>query len=456
MESTAGGQQGQVEQSLLPLLQLTGMMRKLEEKFVQQFDRIAFHQNDTQNEYRVQEKRMSQLMLEKTISDEKHLEYAQKILALADSYKQGFLRSLTQLNDEIALELIEFRDLLRTVPKETAGSIKATSDMERWLDLSQELHLARLGATKFVNGQNEFDTFLPTIVVKNNGRSDVTLSPEDSKYVQTWAVSAASMNECYNNNQRIQLEREPLTKRLLSATDNVAASQPQPSVKTPPTPKVIHPLEGKAWFRSLKVVYILLWIVGLGMSAMLGYGSNDFSAFLIGAAIVALVLFVAKKVLYYVVLGRTTAHEQPGKGFTDLEELRNSFASVQANSPDVYQEVVTPFLESWKTQYGRRIPAEAIMLLHERVTQELSSIREKKQKIIDKAAREGATIGIAGLRQNLERAKAEYKGLDREQYNRQLDNFVMSLEAKFGSTIPIEEAEKLHDKLGEEIREAER
>ena len=71
--------------------------------------------------------------------------------------------------------------------------------MERWLDLSQELHLARLGATEFVNEQNEFDTFLPTIVVKNNGRSDVTLSPEDSKYVQTWAVSAASMNECYNN-----------------------------------------------------------------------------------------------------------------------------------------------------------------------------------------------------------------------------------------------------------------
>jgi spore germination protein YaaH len=106
-------------------------------------------------------------------------------------------------------------------------------------------------------------------------------------------------------------------------------------------------------------------------------------------------------------------------------------------------------------QYGRRIPTEAIELLHQRVTQEMSSIKEKKQKIIDKAAREGATIGIAGLRQNLERVKAEYKGPDREQYNRQLDNFVMSLEAKYGSAIPIDEAAKLHDKLGEEIRETE-
>ena len=166
-------------------------------------------------------------MLEKTISDEKHLEYAQKILALADSYKKGFLRSLQQLNDEIALDLVEFRDLLRTVPKETDNAIKTPSDMERWLDLSRELHLARLGATKCVSEQNEFDTFLPTIVIKNNGRSDMTLSPEDSKHVQTWAVNAASMKECYENSQRIQIEREPLTKRLLSAGENGAALQPR-------------------------------------------------------------------------------------------------------------------------------------------------------------------------------------------------------------------------------------
>ncbi len=116
-------------------------------------------------------------MLEKTVSDEKHLEYAQKIIALADAYKQGFLRSLQKLNDEISLDLVEFRDLLRTVPKQ-----KTTSDMELWLDLSRELHSARLGATKYANEQNEFDTFLPTIVVKNNGRSDMTLSPEESTY----------------------------------------------------------------------------------------------------------------------------------------------------------------------------------------------------------------------------------------------------------------------------------
>ena len=42
MASTVGGPQGQVEQSLQPLFQLTGMMRRLEEKFIQQLDRIAF------------------------------------------------------------------------------------------------------------------------------------------------------------------------------------------------------------------------------------------------------------------------------------------------------------------------------------------------------------------------------------------------------------------------------
>ncbi len=56
MEPTTGGSHEHFEQSPQPLFRLTALMRTLEEKFVQQIDRIAFHHNDAENDYRVQEK----------------------------------------------------------------------------------------------------------------------------------------------------------------------------------------------------------------------------------------------------------------------------------------------------------------------------------------------------------------------------------------------------------------
>ncbi len=160
MASTVGGPQGQVEQSLQPLFQLTGMMRRLEEKFIQQLDRIAFHHNDTQNDYRVQERRLSGLMLEKTISDEKTPRATlQKILTsrliLIRKASSDHSSSSTM---KLPWTWLSFVTCLGLFRRETDNAIKTPSDMERWLDLSRELHLARLGAIKCVSEQGELNT----------------------------------------------------------------------------------------------------------------------------------------------------------------------------------------------------------------------------------------------------------------------------------------------------------
>lgn len=442
-----------MDQSAQPFFHLTTLLRTIDEQFVQQFDRIAFHQDDVNNDYRVQERRLSGLMLDKTIPDDQHLEYARAIIALNLTYKESFIRSLQNLNESIERGLRAFEQMLSAAPKQTADLQKTASDMEKWLRLSKELQNARGMATDGIIQQAEFDKFIPMIVVQNNGRSDMTLSAEESKRFEGGLVYAALIKTAYENDQKIQHERKPLTAQLLPA-ETGAKAPTQTSVRPQQASRPVHPLEGKAWFRFLKVTYVALWIASLGMLGLLAYGTNNFSLVAVGAVIVVIVLIALRKVFYYIVLGRTTAKEKPGKGFSDLEDLRNDFATVQANNPDVYREVVAPFFDAWKLQYGRRIPVQAVDLLLQRVEREMNEIKEKKQKIIDKAAREGRTIDISKLRENLDRTKVEFKGPDRQQYIRQLDEFVMSLEAKYGTAIPVDEASKLLDQLEEDIRTA--
>ena len=457
MESTATGMGtsgGRTELSTQAFDRLCHHARKIEDLFVQQFDRIAFHHNQTENDYRVQELRLSVLMLDNSISDEKHLEYAQAIVRASDAYKSGFVSSLQTLNEEIEGELSVFHHFLNDLPNQTADGSNDTAGMERWHFLSKELCQARLIATKCIISQVKTDKLVPQAVIKNNGCTDVKFDASEQLMAHEAIVDLAK--DAYESDQRIQKEREPLTRKLFPPDDEVKTPQVRASDTPQETAKIIHPLEGKAWFRLIKVFYIGLWIAGLGIAAILGYGANDVSTFIVGALSLAVVLIILKKAFYYIVLGRTTATEKPGKGFVDLEELRNDLAAVQANSPDVYQEVVAPFLNSWKAQYGRRVPLHEVRILQQRVAQEMNAIEEKKQKIIDKAASTGATIELSKLRGNLEQAKAEYRGSERKEYLRQLDYFIMSLEAKYGTAIPIDEASKLLDTLEEKIRTNER
>jgi hypothetical protein len=424
---------------------ISALAQKIDELFVKQASRFAFHHDDTQNDYRIQEHRLSSLMLDKSVSDEKHLEYAQAIISQYDSYNSNFVKPLKDLTEEIQRELSGLEQLLRTSAEH--GDL---SNEERWLALSKELHEARLLAMTSVETQAEFETYLPNFIIQNSGRSDIFLSPEQTnQFAEGIAGYSALMKASYEANQRIQQEREPLTK-LLFPVEQVAEPQ-TPATKRPVT---IHPLEGKGWFRLAKVIYIVLWIVGLGASAIFAYGMDQFLVFAVGGAIVAILLVVLKKVFYYVTLGRTTATEQPGKGFLDLEDFRKDFAGVQANNPELYQEVIAPFFQSWKERYGRRVPLQEVEVMQKRIDHEMNEIKAKKQKLIDKAASQGATLDLAALRRNIEQSKAKYQGADREEYVRGLDRFLTSLEVKYGTSIPVDEANRLLDKLDDDIRAA--
>jgi hypothetical protein len=55
----------------------------------------------------------------------------------------------------------------------------------------------------------------------------------------------------------------------------------------------------------------------------------------------------------------------------------------------------------------------------------------------------------------MERTKAEYQGADRASYDRGIDDWLIKLEAKYGTSIPVDEASKILDELEDKIRKDE-
>ena len=342
-----------------------------------------------------------------------------------------------------------------TTPDVTA----VLQDLRRWLSLSKELLAARLAATRTIRMRVECDRYLPNIIIRNQGKADVTLTAEESAEFQgTLAEVSVTLEQSFNDNTRIEGERVSLSKQLFS-DDAAADSSSTPAQQAQPDTnaiKPLHPLEGKTWFRLVKVLYVCLWALVVGLCLLIGISGENVASALITGVVATAILILLRKGFYYVALGRTTVAERPGTGYLDWDELNASFEQLRATYPDMYKSAVEPFLTSWKQQYGRRVPVHAYEALRKRAAAELEQLRSKKQQVIDDAAKRGATIEISSLRERMEKTKAEYQGPDRAAHVRAIDVWIMQLEATYGTSIPVDDASRLVDELEQRIQEEEK
>lgn len=158
----------------------SSLAQKIDELFVRQYDTIGFHLNDEANEYRRQEAHFSRLMLDESVSEEQHKQCAERVIALAHVYQQGFLRSLQCLNEDVSRAILDFEELLRRTSEQTHPS-NLPAGLRQWFSLSQELQAARLMATKGIVDQVEFDQRIPKMIIDQEGRADITLSADQSQ-----------------------------------------------------------------------------------------------------------------------------------------------------------------------------------------------------------------------------------------------------------------------------------
>lgn len=71
----------------------------------------------------------------------------------------------------------------------------------------------------------------------------------------------------------------------------------------------------------------------------------------------------------------------------------------------------------------------------------------RRQQIIDREAKKGATIELDAIRRKLNESKETYTGPDREAYVRQVDTLLQSLAGKYGSHIPVDDAYEIMKRL---------
>jgi len=88
-----------------------------------------------------------------------------------------------------------------------------------------------------------------------------------------------------------------------------------------------------------------------------------------------------------------------------------------------------------------RLSKEQLILMRDLIAKERERIKIQKQEIIGQGAREGKTIPLAPILENLDKLKAEHQG--DEAYVAEIDRRKNDLIEKHGTHIPVDAAYKL-------------
>jgi hypothetical protein len=287
-----------VVEKLLPL------GRQIEELFIRQRGYLCAHFND--GVYKKAEERMSVDMLAEHTPTQKRIELANGIIALVERYKGIILSPLFDDQNKIYEALLRFRSIFEQIPFSIANKDLAIAKIEKlygdWLSLSEELQKERLKTITGLRNLIELDVMVPENIIKNNG--DKTVDIPLREYSEKIAAAKVLSIEGPSKEEEIEKKRRPLSIEAFGDPDSYIKFKENEVVEeTDNKSAKVNPLQGKAWFRLLKVIYILACVFGGAIS--IGALVSGFKGAIAISGIIVLILFLTRKVFYYIVLGRT-------------------------------------------------------------------------------------------------------------------------------------------------------
>jgi hypothetical protein len=146
---------------------------------------------------------------------------------------------------------------------------------------------------------------------------------------------------------------------------------------------------------------------------------------------------------------RSAAHSAPGS--VDLAAMRQDLLTGGID-PELYKTELEPLFTKWEARYGNQIPLDEVNQLQNFAQAKIADLESRKAEIINRGAEEGATIEVAELRRRLNDSKEAYAGPDKAPYEKEIDALLESLPARYGSSIPVDQAYDLMKKLENETR----
>ncbi len=270
---------------------------KVEKLFDEQMGYIHFHFKD--DSYRGRLDRAQDALLGGNLPPADIVDGSKTVLEFIEQYRKISLEKMDGLSQEIETKLRYIEKnfkALRAVGDELLGANEFNDHFGNWISLSKNLHLSR---TKVVNGiklQVECDAFLPERLIKLKGKHDTPLTKEESeKFTESMMTYSVAIKESESEEKEIQSELNKV-RPFIFAEEVEGAKINNHIMKSE--------LEGKMWYRIMKVIYIVAWLMVAGLCLLLILADADFLFSLVVLGVASLVIFFLRKAVIYVVTGK--------------------------------------------------------------------------------------------------------------------------------------------------------
>ncbi|MDD5726581.1 MAG: hypothetical protein PHC53_04245 [Patescibacteria group bacterium] len=267
---------------------------------------------------------LSEAMLNKSTTNDERVKNAEQIIKLIDLAHKWCTQNLFEAHDRIYQQINEMEKLIQTIctsieknfnkidASQREDLVRLKDSSKNWLEMTQELYRMRTMAITAVKRRFESDLILPKNVLFRKGDISKNLDDDEvEKFKSSLASSATLFITSTNKEKEIGQKREILSKGLFGAPEDYMSLGKEKAtdiIKPIRDNQPQNPLQGKAWFRLAKVLYILTYFfLGLIVFAMLVSGESEFIDAAIWTAIIGIgIMIIIKKGFYYIVLGKTS------------------------------------------------------------------------------------------------------------------------------------------------------
>lgn len=194
--------------------QLDSLALKIEAGFIEQRVHISMHfEDENENQYKKQEGDLSTMMVDEKSPPELRVRAAQLILEINDNYSQTMIALMKERSEKLRLWLSEFETHVVATKKLEDGE-ETIKDVGTWLELSQELYLARVMAITGIERSVQADRVLPKAIVETGGTKNVLGEEVTQNMMQNVSAYGALLQSSKEKETEISQKRDPLTKAL--------------------------------------------------------------------------------------------------------------------------------------------------------------------------------------------------------------------------------------------------
>lgn len=423
---------------------------RLEGSLARQRALLGFHYDDDENAYRTRERALSDRLCAAVATDEQRAEVAREILATVQQYREAFLGKVDTLTADIEGELAACGRFVSLFSPQNYGEV------HRWYALTARLVPARQHAVRQIHDGLEWDCLVPLECLEGRlrvseveGKSTLCLTEDATARFQGHVDGARRLTELSANvEEELREERGELARQLIGE-ESPTEKDSEETGKRPATEgkRRRHPLENRPWFRFFRLCMWGTGVVFVLSALTLGWA---FEEVLAGGTFVGLVLLAIRGAVLYVALGRLTLYERPNSGFIDLDLLEAEMAERSEEGPEGRAE---DYLADLRRRYGRRAPEPAV---REFIDKNLNRVRAEKKRLLRAADREGKTVNISALRENVIENLDHLSPSARGEAVAQAERMLLRLEVKHGPEIPVSVLSDEADAADERVRESER